>query len=391
MKSKTKKVYRTIHKVLGLITGLVVFIVSITGCLWTFKTEIESLYSEYKVVIPEKKEMITASQVREIGEQYYPNRHIHGVLYGKPNEAIELIFYETEPEFYSSLFIHPYNGQVIHAEDHLSGFFAFVRYGHIHLWLPPNVGSNIVSISVLVYLVMIITGIIIWWPKNKKHKQQRLKFQWKDSTRWKRKNYDLHSIIGFYISSLVFTLAFTGCIMGFNWFYFIVFKATGGTKDPQFIIPENITNYKTTHRLRAIDALIPKLKKENPEAINYELHYPSTDSSSLYVEIGKSNDLHYNADYRFFDQYTLEEINTTSIYGKYKKADFPDLVIRATYDVHVGAIGGIYGKILAFIISLLSASLPVTGFLIWLGKRRKQKDSISSLKNQLVSRISNLN
>jgi uncharacterized iron-regulated membrane protein len=43
------------------------------------------------------------------------------------------------------------------------------------------------------------------------------------------------------------------------------------------------------------------------------------------------------------------------------------------YDIHVGAIAGLPGKILAFLISLLCSSLPVTGFLVWYGKKVKAK------------------
>ncbi|WP_291139779.1 PepSY domain-containing protein, partial [Flavobacterium sp. UBA7663] len=42
------------------------------------------------------------------------------------------------------------------------------------------------------------------------------------------------------------------------------------------------------------------------------------------------------------------------------------------YDIHIGAIFGIWSKILALIISLVCASLPVTGFFIWWGKRNKK-------------------
>jgi uncharacterized iron-regulated membrane protein len=41
------------------------------------------------------------------------------------------------------------------------------------------------------------------------------------------------------------------------------------------------------------------------------------------------------------------------------------------YDLHVGSIAGLPGKILAFCASLIAASLPVTGFLIWLGRKKK--------------------
>jgi len=41
--------------------------------------------------------------------------------------------------------------------------------------------------------------------------------------------------------------------------------------------------------------------------------------------------------------------------------------------IHAGIIYGWATKILAFVVSLFTASLPITGFLIWLGKRRKKK------------------
>jgi uncharacterized iron-regulated membrane protein len=43
------------------------------------------------------------------------------------------------------------------------------------------------------------------------------------------------------------------------------------------------------------------------------------------------------------------------------------------YDIHVGQILGLPGKIIAFLVSLICASLPITGFIVWLGKRKKSK------------------
>jgi uncharacterized iron-regulated membrane protein len=43
------------------------------------------------------------------------------------------------------------------------------------------------------------------------------------------------------------------------------------------------------------------------------------------------------------------------------------------YDIHTGAIIGLPGKILAFFASLIVASLPITGFYIWWGRKQKQK------------------
>jgi uncharacterized iron-regulated membrane protein len=50
-------------------------------------------------------------------------------------------------------------------------------------------------------------------------------------------------------------------------------------------------------------------------------------------------------------------------------------LIGMNYDIHVGAIAGLPGKILAFFASLICASLPVTGFLVWWNKGKKQEKS----------------
>ncbi len=373
-KKNTRKTILKIHKILGLTTGLVVFLVSITGCLWVFKEEIESFYDDYKYVIQQDQQFLSASKIKEVAEQVIPNRTIHGVVYGKPYEAIEVVFYEAEPEiFYQSVFLNPYTGNFIKQIDHNSGFFGFVLKGHLRLWLPDAIGSRIVSYSVLLFLVILVSGLFLWWPKNKKNWKQRLAFDWNGKTRWKRKNFDLHTILGFYISSFGLILAFTGCVMAFNWFYFIAYKASGGNKDPRFIIPESehvvVSDAKSNYQY---DQLIPLLKKQYQDADSFELHYPENDTTSVLVEVSNSKGLYYNMDYLFFDQYTLQEIETPSIYGKYKDAGFADKVIRMNYDIHIGAIGGIAGKIIAFLVSLICASLPISGILLWYGKKYKK-------------------
>ncbi len=382
-KKNTRKTILQLHKILGLATGIVLFIVSITGCLWVFKDEIESFYDDYTYVTPQEKGFIAPSLVKNIAEGIIPDKIIHGVVYGKPNEAIEVVFYQSEPEiFYQSVFLNPYTGDFIKRINNDSGFFGFVLKGHLRLWLPDAIGSRVVSYSILLFLIIMVSGIFLWWPRNNKNWRQRLKFDWNSKTRWKRKNFDLHTVTGFYISSFGLILAFTGCVMAFNWFYFIAYKATGGDKAPQFIMPKNISKNSVDPVQNPLyDELIPFLYKKYTNAKSFELHYPENDSTSVLVEVSNSKGLYYNMDYLFFDQNTLQEIETTSIYGKYKDAKFADKVIRMNYDIHIGAIGGIVGKIIAFLISLICASLPISGILLWYGRTYKRKPrNLSKIK-----------
>jgi uncharacterized iron-regulated membrane protein len=372
-----KKTIRKAHLILGLASGLIVFIVAITGCCWVFQQEITEWLEGDRSVAAQALPFINPEEAKNIAQAVFPNKEVHGTLYGHATDPLEVIFYEAEPEFYQSIFLNPYTGKILDVKNHRSGFFWFVLRGHLYLWLPPQIGTEIMSYGTMIFVVLLITGIILWLPKKRKYLDQRLSFKWKSSTRWRRKNFDLHSILGFYTSFLALIIAFSGLIMAFNWVYYVTYKVWGGTEAPQFIIPNNDSDVLTfTDAKEApINRLFDKLVKEHPDYKSFEFHYPHSDSSSIYVEIATQEGVFYNSDYRFFDQYTLAEIDPKSIYSTYKTASLADKVIRMNYDIHVGAIGGIPGKILAFFISLLIATLPITGALLWWGRLKKENQA----------------
>lgn len=366
-----KKIILKLHSYLGLATGLVVFIVSITGCLWVFEAEIKALTEEEYSFNAEGRKTINPLMARDIAQKVFPEKNVHGTLYKSDNHPVEVIFYEADPEFYQSVILNPYSGAIIDIIDHEEGFFAFILDGHMNLWLPEKIGSNIVAFSVLIFLIILISGFYLWLPKNR-YKKQRFLFLWKSSTGWKRKNFDLHSIIGFYVLFFAFILAFTGSVMAYDWFYYVTYKSVGGEKKPNFIIPENESESDQFSQADNLKNVLNKVKTEYPDAVSWEVHYPHDDSAAIYVEVSSEEGVYYSSDYLFYDSNTLEPVSTPGIYGKYEDADFADVVIRTNYDIHVGAIGGLPGKILAFFASLLIASLPVTGFLLWYGRNKKK-------------------
>ncbi|WP_370871231.1 PepSY domain-containing protein [Algoriphagus sp.] len=52
-------------------------------------------------------------------------------------------------------------------KDEFADFFRLVLDGHFYLWLPSEIGQPMVASFTLVFLVMVISGLILWWPKNK--------------------------------------------------------------------------------------------------------------------------------------------------------------------------------------------------------------------------------
>ena len=112
---------------MGLISGLIVFIEAITGCLWVFQEEIRSVTAPTPTVVARDTERIGPTEARAIGEAIFPEQTIHGVLYDQdPTATIQVIFYDAEPQFYAAVYLDPYTGEVVGQEDFLASFFAFV-------------------------------------------------------------------------------------------------------------------------------------------------------------------------------------------------------------------------------------------------------------------------
>lgn len=389
-KDPIKKLIHNIHLYLGLSSGLVIFIVAITGCLWAFQEEISSFTSTLPEIEKQEKTPILPVEAKKLALQVFPERHVHGTLYEAENDPIKVIFYEYEPEFYHTIYLHPYTGEVLEIENNLTGFFPLVLEGHRYLWLPKPIGEQVVAWSTVIFFFMLVSGIILWWPKNRKSRRQRLTLDWKENTRWKRKNYDLHSVIGFYISLVAVVIVFTGLIMAFENFQKVVYRSLGGEKEVVWRIPENLSAPTAIAETPAMDRLYHKVRKEFPQAIDIEFHYPTLDAEAIYVEVGNKEGVYYNADYRFYDQNSLEEITSPTIYGEYGKTGFPEKVMRMNYDIHVGAIGGIPGKVLAFFASLICASLPVTGCILWYGRKFKKKKEVPQVQEQQKVVLSSL-
>jgi len=81
------------------------------------------------------------------------------------------------------------------------------------------------------------------------------------------------------------------------------------------------------------------------------------------------HEVYYDANTLYVDRFSGRLLGSET----FKEKNNGEKLLRMNYDMHVGAIAGLPGKIIAFLISLICASLPVTGFLVWWGRQRKKR------------------
>jgi uncharacterized iron-regulated membrane protein len=372
MKNTTlKKAILKIHLWLGLSSGILVFIIAITGCLYAFQEEIQDYTEEYRFVTKQEKSFLFPSQLEEIARKAIPNKVLHAIKYNGSLQSAEAIFFHYEPSYHYIVYLNPYTGELLKKTNMEEGFFSFILDGHFYLWLPHEIGQTVTATATLVFLIMLITGFILWYPKNKSAAKQRFWFKWKKGIKWKRKNYDLHNITGLYVLIIAVIFAITGLVWGFQWFAYSYYTTLGGEKS--LIYEDPISIIQTKAIKKPLDQIWTLMQKEYPKAKSIEVHPPESASSSIAANANPEEGTYWKIDYRYFDQYNLEEQKVEHIFGRYKEAKIADKLMLLNYDIHTGAVFGLAGKIFAFLISLLIASLPITGFYIWWGRNRKSE------------------
>jgi len=370
-----KKTIRKIHLWLGFTSGIIVFIIAITGCIYAFQEEIQNSTEQYRFVKNQNTPFLLPSKLESIARKELPNKTLHAIQYKGKEKSAEAIFYNYDEKieqnnYYKIVHINPYTGEVLKINNMYSGFFRWILDGHFYLWLPHKIGQTIIASATLIFVIMIISGFILWFPKNKKAAKQRFWFRWKDGIKWKRKNYDLHNITGFYVMSIALIFAVTGLVWGFPWFAYSYYTLIGGEKS---LILENPTSKQISVQKaeNPLDKTYLLMVNKYPKAVSIEVHPPESKTSPIAANANLQEGTFWKTDYLYFNQYTLKEQEVNHIYGKLRNTSNADKLMRMNYDIHTGAIFGLAGKTFAFLISLLIASLPITGFLIWFGRRKK--------------------
>ncbi|MBB6463634.1 PepSY-associated TM helix domain-containing protein [Flammeovirga kamogawensis] len=373
-----KKLISKLHLILGLVSGLIVFIVSITGCIYTFEHEIQELTQPYRFVKEVKGKVLPPSIIKEIAYKATDGMDVQRIYYETPENASMALHYADDAPYFYLTFIDQYTGEVLKIKNLRTDFFTVILYLHISLLLPN--GELIVGIATLVFFIMLVSGIVLWWPKNKKKNAVKQKFKIKWNGRWRRKNYDLHSVLGFYAAWVLLFTIITGLIWSFEWFenslYFI---ASGGdTPQKTTYVSEVSSNNLTNSSLPAIDRAWYKVLEDDTTILGTTIYIPQKETDPIKIYSSPDYGTYGKLDWRYFDQYSLKELSDKNDFsGRYQNATTAQKIFRLNYDIHTGAILGITGKFIMFFISLISASLPITGFLLWLGRKKKKKGTLT--------------
>lgn len=353
-----KKALYLLHLWLGLCTGLVVFILGITGALYSFSDELKDVFYRDRlyVDVPAGTGPKSFDELLKVAQaKFGSKKKISRVEIQVANNRTYMFRSLKSGVYFEKVYVNPYTAQVVFHEDANREFFNVVLSLHRTLLLGDKVGHFIIRWSVIGFVLLLLSGIALWWPSKWKAKVLKAKFKVKWEAKKKRLNYDLHQVFGFYAFIVLLIIALTGLMWSFD---LVAEKKTKLTSDTT-----------GTMQTASHNQILSKVNALNKNTAYYLYNIPAAKSGTVNVSAYLNADkIHQRIQYRF-DRYSGKLL----LKGKtFEALPLSDQIKSLNYDLHTGTVIGIWGKILAFIVGLIAASLPVTGFLMWLWRKKSK-------------------
>ncbi|MCK0188404.1 PepSY-associated TM helix domain-containing protein [Arenibacter sp. F20364] len=365
-----RKFINDAHLWLGIGSGIILFLVCLSGTVLTFEEEIKDLFAKEFVIMNTSGSPLS---IEKLSESISKEGVVSNVtIPAATNEALKFQV-KTSPKDRrgTTYFVDPYSGEYQKEQkSNLDGFFMTMFKMHRWLLLETEVGRPIVGVATIIFLFLAISGMVLWFPKRMKWKSFKPGFKIKYKANWKRINHDLHNTLGFYACIFLVIMSLTGLFWSFEW-YRDAGSTVLGTK--VFGNRGGGPNFKS--------ALNPGAKEITFEEIlqltSRELDFEGKTTISIPVSENDVYTVTKNNNSRFSpittDKLIFDRDGTLLHKELFANKPLNVQIASLIKPIHIGTIYGTFSKIIYFFACLIATSLPITGTLIWINKLKTKK------------------
>ncbi len=359
---KIRKLILTIHGSIAIAIWLLLTVISLTGSALVFHQELDrAIHPSFMRVVPQAKlasldEMIAPVQAA------YPNFPLESIRFPQTPDGSYQITIKAQDGESLDTFVNPYTAKILGSRKWDSSPIGFLYNFHYKLAIG-QVGTVAVGITGLLFLLIVITGIILWsgWRKLKTG------FTVRTTAPLPLLSYDIHQVGGILSSTFLLILAVTGAILSFLVLQFSF------NQSPQLakVLPPAKQPIALSELLRKADAAMPDGKttyvvfdEHEPEKITVSKQLPHES-----IRFALSN--------VELNRYSGEVLTVNRVVEPPPMLKF----MIAIGTLHFGLFGGIYSRILYVFIGLIPSILLITGSVNWERRRwlKARRESTSQL------------
>ncbi|HLR31978.1 MAG TPA: PepSY-associated TM helix domain-containing protein [Fodinibius sp.] len=362
-----KKNLLIIHKWLGLIAGIFILIMGLTGSALVFDDEIEHFLQRDVIHQPDSNRPVSLDNAYASIREAYPNWDVRIKLI--PDEATRSIEAEVRrPDARRTLYIHPATGEILRDLDSNKTFSHWML--KLHYQLHSGFFGEIVLLIVgFMFICSLLTGFWFYRKAVRRVLTFKIRPRFRDL---KSGSSELHRSVG--VWALVFNLvtAVTGT------FILLTIVVSHAEKVDK---PEPIPNPPPVEV--SLDRLLEKAEKAYAGFDPSYISMPTKPEGGITLYGHMDTDLLIHYEFSNYVQFNPKTGTESSSFFIKNKPWYVDLY-SFMYPLHFGNWGGTVIKILYSLFGMAPALLSISGFIIW-RQRQKQKQELKRKRRQIRS------
>jgi uncharacterized iron-regulated membrane protein len=360
---------RWLHGVLGLAAAAGLFISGISGSALVFRSEIDrALDPELLRVVPDEARAPMQAIVDDVRREF-PNDTIARIRMPHERDGSYEIWLGAAPSRY--VYADPYSGMLLGSREPTEFLTGWLFLLHSQL-LAGETGKLVAGVGALILILLAGTGLIVWWPRRAPWRAWR---QWRASLTVEhrhgitRTTHDLHRAVGFYSSVFLLLAGFTGASLIFTRSFeraaYWLTLSRPASADEQVAAPAAAAPGRAS---LSLDSLLLIAERAQPGgAISY-LYFPSVSNGAFGVRKRLPGEEHPNG--KSFVYLDPTDGRLVSVEDG-SRAPRGARLYSILYPIHIGAIGGAWTRVVAVLVGLALAALPVTGVAMWWRRKRR--------------------
>lgn len=231
--TKFRKVLFWLHLIAGIVAGVVILVMSVTGVLLAYERQMVAWAdSEYRVSVTADAKRLPVEELLAKVKAVETNAAPSGITV-KADAAAPVTFSFGREK---SLLVNPYSGEVIgEPSKKIREFFHLVT--DLHRWLAAEgdyraTGKAITGACNLVFLFLVVSGLYLWWPKQWTASALAAITWFKSGLSGKARDWNWHNVIGFWCCIPLFFIVLTSMVFSYQWANSLVYRITGNEPPP---------------------------------------------------------------------------------------------------------------------------------------------------------------
>ncbi|MDT8397451.1 MAG: PepSY-associated TM helix domain-containing protein [Pseudomonadales bacterium] len=370
-----RKIFFWAHLSCGLLAGLVIFMMSLTGVLLTYERQILNWsaqghdLSEARTSTP-----LPLEQLLTISHSRHPDFHPTSLIISKQPGAPVILRAGRE----GSLSLDPYNGQEqAAASPGLEEFFSTVTA--IHRWFNVRDANRstaraITGASNLMFLFLILSGLYLWLPRIWKWMSFKLRlFFVRNAASSKIRDFNWHHVIGIWSALPLAVIVATAAVFSYGWANDLVYQAFGeqapvrrsaGNAAASNIAAKPGTDAgKVMPHYLSLDQLVARAANYRGDWRQLTANLPKPDAATLQFTIDQGNGGQPQLRHSLSLDRQTGEVRSWQPFSSQSPGRQARTFIRF---LHTGEALGFWGQTLAGLVSFASLFMVWTGFaLAW--------------------------